>query len=261
MGFIVLGVDPHHGLELDLGLRQQILTKINGAELAAGQRIGGVELSGGAQVLHGRFDLSEREQGAAQFGMRHRILRIGLQFQKEGLDGVPGGFHKEVLGQDGKVIAVAREHLKPQFAHLIGGLQSVADPLGWLVGIVDVCGGVIERDLHVQRGPFGQGDGLLKLVVTLPVEVPIPDQKQFFPAAIREDGPTLNPFPQIVGVRVDPHQVHIHRQDVAVFNPVVFFARWDVDGVTRQLEEKRGVGGGAIREIKADRRLDSLRFS
>ena len=204
---------------------------------------------------------SKDDQRHRQSGMGRGIIRIGLQHGDVFIDGVFCELDKKVPGQCFPIRRVAREKLKPQFAHFVRRLQAEFDAFGWLVRVMDVLGRVVVGEVHHQRRALGQKDRFGIAVITLPVEIPVLDQQQPFFGAVGQEGIPLQFLAQIVRVRKDAKQVHVHGQPVTVFNRVIPRAGRNVDAVTDKIQSEWSVRRRFIREIKTNGRLDVFRLA
>ena len=155
---------------------------------------------------------SKDDQRHRQSGMGRGIVGIGLQHGSVFIDGVFCELEKKIPGHFFPIRRVARQKLKPQFAHFVCCLQAEFDAFEWLVRIMDVVRRVVVGEVHHQRCALGQEDRFGIAVITLPVEIPVLDQQQPFFGAVGQEGIPLQFLAQIVRVRKDAKQLHVHGQ-------------------------------------------------
>ena len=219
----------------------------------------GIQTNGGAKMLKGFPVSAQREHCLPDLGVCTRVVRV---FPHNALlvgNGIDRQLLEMVRRQRCPVLGVARQDLKRQLRHLVGGLRTVTNPPGGLVRIMQVSGGVIVGEAHHHLRALGKEHRLRVTVIPLPVEVPLFDEQQPALASVRQNGIALHFLCEIVGMRTDPQDLHIHGQQVGVLNRVVPGSGRNIDTPLREAQKERRMGGRLLGEVEADRRLDLLK--
>ena len=137
--------------------------------------------------------------------------------------------HDRLLQHHPLVAFSARQHLKPQVRHFVGGLIAPHHLFRRRVGIARVPGRVVVVIAHRKNGALRQEDRLATWIHRLPVGIPVRNPDQRAARAAGKGRVTLQQVTQVVRVGIDRQQVHIERQPEIV-------ADYEVAGPGRNAE-------------------------
>src|SRR5262249_10894152 len=111
--------------------------------------------------------------------------------------------HQRFLQNYSRVFTGARQYLKPEVSHLVGGFVARDDALRRAVRVARVAGGVVVSETHRDRRPRGQKDRALVSVDRLPVQIPILDPDQRLLRSVGQRRQSLKVFPDVMRVWID----------------------------------------------------------
>lgn len=127
--------------------------------------------------------------------------------------------------------------------------------------ISHIGGGIVVGEFHRERGSFRKRNWLRILVIALPVEIPVSNQKQGLFRAVGKRGDPAHFFRQVMGMRQHGEHLDIDRKHKTVLRPIARFAGRNIEGARREQDFERRVRCGALGPMKPNRGLDGLGFA
>ncbi len=267
------------------GLRERTREDERAAEVVSRVRVVRLRLDRLPVLGDGGVEVARGLQGRSQVVVHGRALRTGAQRLPVFRDGfrraaarLEGGpevrVGNEVAGilleppahegflQRPAVVALARQDLHPEMAHLVGRAVARHHPPRRMTRVADVAFRVVVRDAHVEDGAAGQEERMGERVHGLPGEVPVADPDQPFLRAVGQGGEALHVLADVVRVRVDGEDLGIDGQRVLVGHHEVGRTGRDVDGpVVLELEEHGEPRRRRLGEVEADDGADHFRLA
>ena len=165
--------------------------------------------------------------------------------------------------QQREIAGLPGEHVEQQAAHFVGGVFTPSHSLRRSIWITVIAGRVVVGQFAIESRVLGQGHQILKQILILPVEIPLPDPEQNADLAAGQGGGQLGFFGEVVRVCRNADSIHIRGQGERSAYLVICLPRRNID-VGAHAEEGRHLNlrHRARRrgtEIEADHSLLALR--
>ncbi len=170
--------------------------------------------------------------------------------------------HDRFLQFHAPVFTAARQHLQPEVAHFVGGLIAAAHSPGWMVRISRIAVRVVVMKAHRCHASLGQEHRRRVAVYRLPVHIPVRNANQRFAGPVGQRSVAFEEPAQIMGVRVNCENVHVHRYREVVTDRKVAGAGRNVErAIALELHQHGKLRSRVVGEIEPDGRLDNFRFA
>ena len=106
--------------------------------------------------------------------------------------------------QQRDVAGLLGQHVEQQAAHFVGGVFAPSDALRRRVGIAVIARRIVVGQFAIEPRALGQRHQILKQILILPVELPLPDPQQNADFAGGQGGGQLGFLAEVVCVRPTP---------------------------------------------------------
>ena len=223
-------------------------------------RVRSAPVGAGLEVPYGHRRAAEQQRQHAGVVVQFGVVGRRDQHRLEADQVLGRHLRLHLVDQRGPVGVVGRRQLEPQVPHLVERLLSPAHAHGWRLGIAWILRRVVVDVAHRQRGALRQPQGLRVAIHVLPAEVPGADVDERARRAVGELRGAEHVLRAVVRVGLHGEQRRVDRQRVVVLHDVGAVARWDVDALRPEAEDRRRARGRPVCEVEPDRGLHRFRL-
>src|SRR5690349_19577430 len=112
-----------------------------------------------------------------------------------------------------------------------------------MVRVPNVLSRIVIAIFHGQDRAARQGNGLSKPIISLPVEIPVPDPEQRFLRAVGQKSGRSHFLAEVMRMRQQSENIQVDWQGIGIFGPVVRLSSRNIDLIRSQADFKWNLRG------------------